>query len=75
MDEIYQPHHKARDIWNFFTIISKEYVIFHMIIILNDKKFDDKDCCIERIDAFCDAHFGYVSHMSSLFTMMNFSTC
>lgn len=41
-----------------FTIISKEYVIFHMIIILNDKKFDDKDCSIGRIDAFCDAHFG-----------------
>ncbi len=40
------------------TIISKEYVIFHILIILNDKKFDDKDCCIGRTDAFCDAHFG-----------------
>ncbi len=55
---IYQSHHKAQDIWKSFTIISKEYVIFHMIIILNDKKFDDKDCCIGRTNAFCDAHFG-----------------
>jgi hypothetical protein len=29
-----------------------------MIIILNDKKFDDKDYSIGRTHAFCGAHFG-----------------
>jgi hypothetical protein len=37
------PMIKHKTFGKIIRIIYKEYVIFHMIIILNDKKFDDKD--------------------------------